>query len=499
MTGSDDRQLSEDKVYVMSQTTLERFCKKAAQRSIKAKKQTHHNKKSCEHSAVSESVSDVTTAPVLSDVSRRISEISERTDRYQSVSEEDYSLVFEPESRAGSVQEVVKSSEGGVEICDDKIVDEIVVLSDKSSTKPIEELILKELEVPEDLEEPPSEPSTEKPSQKLVQSETSDKITEISEEVDVENSVSKEQETVLSSLKTDQEKNQTARGDLETQTELSLVEDSSPQIVSNEIGKPEKSRESLSEEIVTHSTIQKKSEAEVLKLTSCIEKTDTQGSQELIVVGGSDPKQIDSVSEETSKLTLNELESSVQDKLDTNKDTGTKEKCQETESEQYDDESLTEALEVASKIEESLTKINQKFSSESEEIGTESGQTESSVEELKLAEDLAISAGEIKSVAVSEIQNVTNEDSTATEEEIEDSNEEKTSEKPIDVKKRVAEIMAEAQISKPSDNGSRLQDIYVTAFDINPSILAEAAGKFYGLLKIWEYAKMTFTIYQKFN
>jgi hypothetical protein len=102
--------------------------------------------------------------------------------------------------------------------------------------------------------------------------------------------------------------------------------------------------------------------------------------------------------------------------------------------------SLDEALESASKIEDSLSKLNEKLSSEKKDEEVETSRSESSSTEA------------------------------------EEKTPQKKSPNQIDVKKRVSEILADASLNR-GDKSPRLQDLYVTTYDVGASNSPEFSGK----------------------
>jgi hypothetical protein len=103
--------------------------------------------------------------------------------------------------------------------------------------------------------------------------------------------------------------------------------------------------------------------------------------------------------------------------------------------------SLDEALESASKIEDSLSKLNEKLSSEKKDEEVETSRSESSTTEA------------------------------------EEKTPQKKSPNQIDVKKRVSEILADASLNR-GDKSPRLQDLYVTTYDVGASNSPEFSEPF---------------------
>lgn len=478
MTGSKDDKYVDDKVYVMSQVALEQLCKSARQYSHKIKKSkssdlineisaisdSEGSNRSAKKIASETNYSSVFESDSAAEEKTKISSIAELIDNFSRI-EDEISII----SRK-SVQDI----EGLNTKSDSSVVKtDISLNSVKSNSSESEDLeasvkILKESIIPPSLEKVDCENfvatsprSVEENSQNKITDEESrtilaetsiehlsasidsnfsNQISEVLDDVMTPNVVESSEE-----VKESETVNKESSLSNEIQTSSETVKDENSEEIEklgtvNEESSFNNNTETSSREILEESCdAVDDEEGSVIILSSDSEKSTpeiiTSYSPQFIVEKTEDPS-VEVATERTS-----EASNTFDDQLEIPKST----LIPIEQNQSIANLSLEEALESASHIEESLSKINEKLSSNS------NLQSEGNT----IADDTSIVSENLVQSAPS-------------------TEEEKTPQKKIDVKKRVTEILADA--SPRNDRSPRVQDLYVTTYDVVP--IAESGGEF---------------------
>jgi hypothetical protein len=539
MTGSEERKFVEDKVYVMSQMGLERLCKSAMQYSSKNKRQ-HAKIGDPEHSAISEgerstvrsASDDVNYSSVFEQESvqeiitsqqekTKISSISELIDNFTRIGDEISTLSKKSELGITSLKEVEddpdKSSQSVVEITtpNHEETDQSEI---KTSVEEEEEVVEDEPSVVEIVSSPKEdveESTDEKDGEEVTTSnictaiedqeepvwETLEKQISFSVEDQEESSAKRLDEAIVASIRDEEESVSSPAEDREESSvedeEKSVSEKLTEKQISAETEDQEKVSASVEvEEKSISSVLVKDGEETSVRLsdeqlatdeaavedeeeTSC-GKSDQQISTIEESDGLSSGKSSRDQVEDQKEATIEEvsaksenLEGLVTEEISSVAPEDAAESSEKSSAEQIaggestsrsvelittdskkqktvessssvdlakESLSLDEALESASKIEDSLSKLNEKLSSEKKDEEVETSRSESSSTEA------------------------------------EEKTPQKKSPNQIDVKKRVSEILADASLNR-GDKSPRLQDLYVTTYDVGASNSPEFSGK----------------------
>jgi hypothetical protein len=539
MTGSEERKFVEDKVYVMSQMGLERLCKSAMQYSSKNKRQ-HAKIGDPEHSAISEgerstvrsASDDVNYSSVFEQESvqeiitsqqekTKISSISELIDNFTRIGDEISTLSKKSELGITSLKEVEddpdKSSQSVVEITtpNHEETDQSEI---KTSVEEEEEVVEDEPSVVEIVSSPKEdveESTDEKDGEEVTTSnictaiedqeepvwETLEKQISFSVEDQEESSAKRLDEAIVASIRDEEESVFSPAEDREESSvedeEKSVSEKLTEKQISAETEDQEKVSASVEvEEKSISSVLVKDGEETSVRLsdeqlatdeaavedeeeTSC-GKSDQQISTIEESDGLSSGKSSRDQVEDQKEATIEEvsaksenLEGLVTEEISSVAPEDAAESSEKSSAEQIaggestsrsvepittdskkqktvessssvdlakESLSLDEALESASKIEDSLSKLNEKLSSEKKDEEVETSRSESSSTEA------------------------------------EEKTPQKKSPNQIDVKKRVSEILADASLNR-GDKSPRLQDLYVTTYDVGASNSPEFSGK----------------------
>jgi hypothetical protein len=539
MTGSEERKFVEDKVYVMSQMGLERLCKSAMQYSSKNKRQ-HAKIGDPEHSAISEgerstvrsASDDVNYSSVFEQESvqeiitsqqekTKISSISELIDNFTRIGDEISTLSKKSELGITSLKEVEdepdKSSQSVVEITtpNHEETDQSEI---KTSVEEEEEVVEDEPSVVEIVSSPKEdveESTDEKDGEEVTTSnictaiedqeepvwETLEKQISFSVEDQEESSAKRLDEAIVASIRDEEESVSSPAEDREESSvedeEKSVSEKLTEKQISAETEDQEKVSASVEvEEKSISSVLVKDGEETSVRLsdeqlatdeaavedeeeTSC-GKSDQQISTIEESDGSSSGKSSRDQVEDQKEATIEEvsaksenLEGLVTEEISSVAPEDAAESSEKSSAEQIaggestsrsvepittdskkqktvessssvdlakESLSLDEALESASKIEDSLSKLNEKLSSEKKDEEVETSRSESSSTEA------------------------------------EEKTPQKKSPNQIDVKKRVSEILADASLNR-GDKSPRLQDLYVTTYDVGASNSPEFSGK----------------------
>jgi hypothetical protein len=539
MTGSEERKFVEDKVYVMSQMGLERLCKSAMQYSSKNKRQ-HAKIGDPEHSAISEgerstvrsASDDVNYSSVFEQDSvqeiitsqqekTKISSISELIDNFTRIGDEISTLSKKSELGITSLKEVEddpdKSSQSVVEITtpNHEETDQSEI---KTSVEEEEEVVEDEPSVVEIVSSPKEdveESTDEKDGEEVTTSnictaiedqeepvwETLEKQISFSVEDQEESSAKRLDEAIVASIRDEEESVSSPAEDREESSvedeEKSVSEKLTEKQISAETEDQEKVSASVEvEEKSISSVLVKDGEETSVRLsdeqlatdeaavedeeeTSC-GKSDQQISTIEESDGSSSGKSSRDQVEDQKEATIEEvsaksenLEGLVTEEISSVAPEDAAESSEKSSAEQIaggestsrsvepittdskkqktvessssvdlakESLSLDEALESASKIEDSLSKLNEKLSSEKKDEEVETSRSESSSTEA------------------------------------EEKTPQKKSPNQIDVKKRVSEILADASLNR-GDKSPRLQDLYVTTYDVGASNSPEFSGK----------------------
>jgi hypothetical protein len=539
MTGSEERKFVEDKVYVMSQMGLERLCKSAMQYSSKNKRQ-HAKIGDPEHSAISEgerstvrsASDDVNYSSVFEQDSvqeiitsqqekTKISSISELIDNFTRIGDEISTLSKKSELGITSLKEVEddpdKSSQSVVEITtpNHEETDQSEI---KTSVEEEEEVVEDEPSVVEIVSSPKEdveESTDEKDGEEVTTSnictaiedqeepvwETLEKQISFSVEDQEESSAKRLDEAIVASIRDEEESVSSPAEDREESSvedeEKSVSEKLTEKQISTETEDQEKVSASVEvEEKSISSVLVKDGEETSVRLsdeqlatdeaavedeeeTSC-GKSDQQISTIEESDGSSSGKSSRDQVEDQKEATIEEvsaksenLEGLVTEEISSVAPEDAAESSEKSSAEQIaggestsrsvepittdskkqktvessssvdlakESLSLDEALESASKIEDSLSKLNEKLSSEKKDEEVETSRSESSSTEA------------------------------------EEKTPQKKSPNQIDVKKRVSEILADASLNR-GDKSPRLQDLYVTTYDVGASNSPEFSGK----------------------
>lgn len=524
MTGCDEKKFVEDKLYVMSQTTLERLCKSARQHSGKNKRPPKHER-SNETSGVSdannyssafepESVQEI----ISQEEKTKISSISELIDNFSRIEDEistlskksedivslkessrvEEEIRFERDESEKTVPEESETSSKDVEEEETSVTEAVEESSIKLSPKdlvpkeeveatPTPEQVSTKIE---DLEEAKSIPevstTTEDQEEKLEEPSADKSVEEIS--THKESSRPEDQDTIADQISKDTEEakhTQEIPSLLEkedaTNDELSINEDIEEPKSPEDQAIPSEHTSTKSLDLEENQNIEELYPVHEVHLDESSEHISTEDDKSSSVgEEKSISKEEQPISEEkdaevstkeeklTSRISVEEVESETtpdeQTTVSTEEQPSAESKAGFIEANFHEVEtelSLEEALESAFKIEESLSKLNEKLISvKKDEISADSS-----------------SAKEVESV--DETSNKTTSKSytsTSVHTDVEEKTPDKKTNNQIDVKKRVSEILADASPTR-GDKSPRLQDLYVTAYDVGATNSSEFTGK----------------------
>ncbi|KAJ3660827.1 hypothetical protein Zmor_005258 [Zophobas morio] len=527
MTGCDEKKFVEDKLYVMSQTTLERLCKSARQHSGRNKRPPKHER-SNEMSGVSdannyssafepESVQEI----ISQEEKTKISSISELIDNFSRIEDEistlskksedivslkessrvEEEIRFERDESEKTVPEESEASSKDVEDEETSVTEAVEESSIKLSPKdlvpkeeveatPTPEQVSTKIE---DLEEAKSIPevstTTEDQEEKLEEPSADKSVEEISTHKESEREIPsrpKDQDTIADQISKDTEETKHTqeipssleKEDATNDDQLSINEDIEEPKSPEDQAIPSEHTSTKSLDLEEIQNLEELYPVHEVHLEEPSEHISTEDDKSTSGEEKSISKEEQPISEEkdaevelstkeeklTSRISVEEVESDAtpdeQTTVSTEEQPSTEGKAGFIEANFHEVEtelSLEEALESAFKIEESLSKLNEKLIS---------------VKKDELSADSS-SAKEVESV--DETSNKTTSKSytsSSVHTDVEEKTPDKKTNNQIDVKKRVSEILADASPTR-GDKSPRLQDLYVTAYDVGATNSSE--------------------------
>lgn len=501
MTGGDEKKFVDEKIYIMSQIALERFCKSARQYSSKNKKTAMKNSEfSTENSGVCEGEKSVK----------------------KSSDDVNYSSMFEAES----VQEIISSQEEKTKISSiselidnfSKIEDEISSLSKKSKNiislkegksgqeiesveecKELEDLTEKEISFNDDSQimlhnEDISTIEDQEGSVCEVATEKLSEIKQIFTQSDDQeiSSIIETEPTELKSSKTDHLEVLSTLNESVKET-VNYIEEAFNE--NTEVFKPSSKEKLLHEESHTEETssIIIKDVEELEPSSSTPDKStsnstnivDDVSKEDQIVRTEESFSKVDDIKgfnlssvDESIKLTEESFAATKDDKIENVEEylnNETKHSTEEYLKEELPDKSHTDTIDSLKPIKENSSTTSEilTISTESKEFGKESLGLE---EALECASKIEESLNELNKKLISDNDVSSKSQTTSpTSLTIDESTPQKKTSNQIDVKKRVSEILADVSLTR-GDKSPRLQDLYITAYDVGASNLPEFTG-----------------------